>query len=412
MARPTHPDRPPRLQPEGPRPRGSGSLFQRADGWWVAAVTFPNGRKLRRYAATPEAAAARLSELLRLRDGASREVAALARAPLKTLWEHFLHNEAPERLRPKTRATYASAGGRLVGELAAVRAERLTAAHITAALARLERAGMGPAARVQALAALRCCLRWAVQAGVLAHNVAEDVPPPRYEPGRRRILSADEARRLLAACLDALANGEEPLAVYVTLGLCCGLRRGEAAAVTWGDIDLDAGVLHVYRQRLSVNGRVMDGAPKTRRGTRTVPLSAAVRQALALARTFRPGGPGPTADGPLVGGGRRHDALQPPHPEVLRKVLKRLCCRAGVPVVAFHALRATYATLLARGGMDLGTLAALLGHSRAATTLGYAREQAPGRAAALLDRVFAVPTSGTAVPPADGQWLQIPISSS
>jgi integrase len=56
-----------------------------------------------------------------------------------------------------------------------------------------------------------------------------------------------------------------------------GLRRGEVAGLRWDrDVDLDAGTLTVSKTRLSVDGAVVEGDPKSERGKRTLPLTRAV----------------------------------------------------------------------------------------------------------------------------------------
>ena len=55
-----------------------------------------------------------------------------------------------------------------------------------------------------------------------------------------------------------------------------GMRRGEALALRWCDVDLDAAVVRVERSlEESVQG-LRFKAPKTRKGRRTIPLPATV----------------------------------------------------------------------------------------------------------------------------------------
>jgi integrase len=47
-----------------------------------------------------------------------------------------------------------------------------------------------------------------------------------------------------------------------------GLRRGEALGLGWGDVDLDAGPIHVVHNAVMFDGELVIGEPKTTRSKR------------------------------------------------------------------------------------------------------------------------------------------------
>ena len=89
---------------------------------------------------------------------------------------------------------------------------------------------------------LRSALHQAEREGLLVRNVAALSDPPRIGHAEGRSLSIAEAIGLLDA-----AKGDRLEALYA-ITLTLGLRRGEALGLSWSDIDLDAGVVHVRRQ--------------------------------------------------------------------------------------------------------------------------------------------------------------------
>jgi hypothetical protein len=54
------------------------------------------------------------------------------------------------------------------------------------------------------------------------------------------------------------------------LGLDTGARSGELLALRWSDVDWDARTVHIDKNRVVVNGQVVEGTPKSKRSTRVV----------------------------------------------------------------------------------------------------------------------------------------------
>jgi integrase len=124
----------------------------------------------------------------------------------------------------------------------------------------LEEAGYSSRTRQYAKAVLRRALRWAEQTGLVARNAAALVDGPKKSGTKLDdTLTAAEARAILDA---AAADRLGALAVLV---LSLGLRKGEALALRWPDIDLDAGELIV---RGTLNAGKAPGSTSTRQRRR------------------------------------------------------------------------------------------------------------------------------------------------
>jgi integrase len=191
-----------------------------------------------------------------------------------------------------------------------------------------------------------------------------------------RFLDHEELEALLRAVPeDVLGGVEGPL--YLTAAMT-GLRQGELFALRWRDVDWSAGRLRVRRNY--VRGEY--GTPKSKRGSRSVPL--ADRVAGELERHFQ----------------RSHfqhdDDLVFPHPHTGKpldrsKVLKRFkqaLSRARVREVRFHDLRHTFGTRMAAAGVPMRTLQEWMGHRDSKTTEIYADYQPGGQEAELVERAF------------------------
>ena len=183
-------------------------------------------------------------------------------------------------------------------------------------------------------------------------------PTPRVHP-HLQVLSLAQQKRLMHYLFENFS--------YFNLGLSLcletGLRIGEICALTWGDIDLDAGVVHITKtiQRIYLGQRkteVIVDTPKTAHSYRDIPLPAnLITQLKPLKRQ--------ATDRHYV---LTNDAC-PLEPGPYRNYFKRLMKRLGFPPIRFHALRHSFATRCIECGCDYKTVSALLGHANINTTL-------------------------------------------
>lgn len=195
---------------------------------------------------------------------------------------------------------------------------------------------------------------------VLHNPVESEMIPDRPETAARA-LSKDEAQRLLAATPDALR-------FFVGLGLFCGLRLGETRMlrVPPHDVDLDTGLILVQARGDKETG----WRPKSRR-RREVPIApeflpiverhlaryASDRWMLPGAGDRRTTRHGLAKDGPIARA-------------TLLTHFETIVTRAGLPYgkkdpmgITFHTLRHTFASWLVMAGVDLFTVAKLMGHA-------------------------------------------------
>jgi integrase len=87
-----------------------------------------------------------------------------------------------------------------------------------------------------------------------------------------------EARHLDDTEVSAVLRAAEASRYHPALVLIAatGLRKGEALALRWDRVDLDAGTLKVAATIGRVNRKLIISEPKTARSRRTVPLVARV----------------------------------------------------------------------------------------------------------------------------------------
>ena len=195
---------------------------------------------------------------------------------------------------------------------------------------------------------LRAALEHACREEILPRNVAKLVRIEAPTPIKRREpLSAEEARKLLAA-----TRGQHHDALWALL-LMLGLRRSEACGLTWSDVDFPAGTLRVSKSVQRVDGQLRELPTKTRRSNRTVPLPDRCLYALAdhyrRLQETRGAGSGqlwrPT--GYIFG---THGGT-PLEPRNLSRMFGKLCDDQGIRRVPLHGLRHTCVSLLQMSGV-------------------------------------------------------------
>lgn len=195
----------------------------------------------------------------------------------------------------------------------------------------------------------------AVRDRLITNNPARGVQLPRQRKRRNVYLSGEQ--------LHALARESGWYGSLVLLLGTAGLRWGEAAALTVGDVDFLRRRITLHRNAVAVGGRVVVGTLKSGEA-RTVPLAGFVVDELAAtcAGKSRDELIWSTADG-------RH-LLPPSAGSWLDHAVKR-CQQTDpeFPRITAHALRHTAASLAISAGANVKVVQRMLGHASAAMTL-------------------------------------------
>ncbi|MER3399046.1 MAG: site-specific integrase [Chloroflexota bacterium] len=348
------------------RGKGEGSIYQpRGRTDWRAEIRV-GAKRLVRYFKTQREAQLWLAQVrVEAARGLLPEPSKVTLGEYLTFW---LENGAKPTVRPPTLRQYEYAvrvhlnpdlGGRRLQELKPADIQTLYSQKLATGLSRRS---------VQIIhAVLHRALKQAVEWGLLAQNPADRVKAPR--PGRRefRVLTPEEAARFLEA-----ARASEYFALFAT-ALGTGLRLAELLGLRWSDIDFEAGTIQVRRTLCWVRGSWVEGEPKTAAGRRKVVLPPELLGILkehkrAQAEAKLKAGPGWSSEyGDLVFSTR---AGQPIPGQSLRRGLKQVLKRAGLPAIRFHDLRHTHATLLLVGGVNPRVVQERLGHTQVGITLG------------------------------------------
>ncbi len=370
VARESKPRRkPPKVRGLFERPKGSGI-------WWVSYKDCAGTRR-REKAGTRGMAQAllerrrderrrgvKLPETIRRRGVAVRELLDLGAA-------HVAAHYSTVRLSAKTGQQRAdSRHPALAVEFGLLDAAKLTPQRIEQGLARLaaER-NWKPATANRHKAFLSLAYRLGVANGKVSANPARLVRAQREDNGRIRLLSPAEEARLRAVIRERWPEHEPEFDLAVNTGM----RSGEQYGLTWDRVDCERRQIALYRTK--------------NKHPRYIPLNPA---ALAALRALRQRSAG---IGPVILHAERMPAQAA---QKARHWFEQAVRLAAVPEFTWHCLRHTFASRLVMAGVDLRTVAELMGHRTLAMTFRYAH-LAPQHQLEAVERLagFATVQSGT-----------------
>ena len=239
-----------------------------------------------------------------------------------------------------------------------------------------QRRGVGPQTIRSTLTTFSAVVQSYVDQGVLPRNIVRLVERPRdadpdHTPdagpaGTDRDTDVTHKSWTLAEVQRFRESVRDHRLYACWLLSCYGLRRSEVLGLRWSAIDFDAGVLSVRRGRVAVGTETVEGAPKSRRSRRDLPLPAELTEALRALRTRQ------KQEALALGVAWSDDRLvavdeagTPLRPEFYTDEFHRLRRRAGLRRIKLHGLRNTSGTLMLDAGHPVHIVAAWHGHDPA-----------------------------------------------
>lgn len=234
--------------------------------------------------------------------------------------------------------------------------------------------GLSPRSVRYLHAIVRHALADAVKWGHAVRNVGDVAEPPsarRAKAPPPTTWAPSELRSFLTHVR------EDRLSALWLFYASTGVRRGEALALRWSDVD--DGKAEIHATSVSVAYDVQGSTPKSERGRRNVALDAGTVAALREHRkrqleeslAFGPA----YSDNQLVF--CREDGA-PIHPQRVSVLFRAQVKAAGVPMIRLHDLRHTWASLALQAGVNPKVVSERLGHASVGFTLDTYSHAIPG----------------------------------
>jgi len=243
----------------------------------------------------------------------------------------------------------------------------ITTDDIARLIARLRAQGLAAKTINGALVPLGRILQHALRRGHITDNPLrrlEQHERPRVHRRQQRVLDHDQITRLLDAALPRYRT-------FLATALYSGMRLSELLGLTWADVDLDGGVIHVRHQlsRARADKPARRVRLKTQAAIRDIPL---LPQLGALLKRHKLASPH-SRDSDYVFTSTLGTPLAPRNAE--RRGLRRAPDDAGLNPpgqsrLRVHDLRHTFAShLIIDLKLDIAQVSRILGHARPSITL-------------------------------------------
>jgi integrase len=351
------------------RGRGEGSIHQRSDGRWVGVVSlgYRNGRRHRKYvyARTRAEVVKKMAAVIKAsQDGLPIPSDKQTVAQFLDRWLRDVIE--PSNRKETTKASYAdNVRLHLKPAFGRVRVMALSPQHILDFIRLKREQGYSDRTIQYCCAILRAALNQALAWGEVHRNAVALVRLPAPRSAARADLDAQSQRRLLMA-----AKESRYFSLFLVIATL-GLRRGEALALHWQDVDLDAGTANIVQslQRVPRKG-LLFSTPKNPSSRHVVELPSQIVDLLREHRLRQ-------LQERLAAGSRwtENDLVfpstvgTPVEPRNVNRHFKTICNKAGFGDQTIHDLRHAAASIAYAAGLDTKAIQEVLRHSRHQTTV-------------------------------------------
>ena len=219
---------------------------------------------------------------------------------------------------------------------------------------------------------LRAMLHRAVYWQMIVTNPAERVQPPKAKKPKRKSYD-DGQTKILLENLEQLSVEDTKYKVAIILTVFTGVRLGELMGLEWQDVDFKNGIICINHssQYLSDMG-IFTKVPKTESSIREIAIPEFIISLLEEYKLWYE--EQKSFYGELWTNSNRLFVQadgKPMHPSTISKWFVKYVSTIGLPVINFHGLRHTNASLLVAQNIDIAIISARLGHAQVSTTLNF-----------------------------------------
>ncbi len=218
---------------------------------------------------------------------------------------------------------------------------------------------------------LSSAFNYALENDLIKYNFIERSRMPIFETKEftPTIYNAEQIKTLLSYAEETKSKA----CLFLYLEMFTGCRKGELLALTWDNVNLDNGTIHICQNRTGSKKEILEHltTPKTKNGIRTMSLPPKVIDMLKAERAQQ------IENKRLLGDYykaydydyviRQADGSIY-NPNSINRIIRKMTDKIGLPPCRVHDYRHAVASLLFESGTPLADVTIQLGHGQTSTT--------------------------------------------
>lgn len=259
-------------------------------------------------------------------------------------------------IKETTRKGYRSIiSSHIIPRIGNIRLSNLTSSHVQKLVRDIIRDGNSVRTTQLVKVVLSRSLRVAEGQNLVRPNIMKYIELEKYIPKTRNIWSVEEMQVFRNAI-----KGESYRFFY-EMYITYGLRRGEAIALKWKDVDFKNKIIHIEREAIVEKGGSVLSSLKTECSERDLPLVPPIVDLLDEMKPTKKSDDDfiLSKNGNLI------------NPDSVSRRFKVISKNMGLPIVVLHSLRHFVATTLKNADVAPSDAQKILGHATPITTLKY-----------------------------------------
>lgn len=275
-------------------------------------------------------------------------------------------NEKQTYWKPSTYATYYQIASKyIIPGLGHLRTEQIHEQQLEQFLTDIRREHKGKSLSVRYLHNICAVVLKAIAYCKKKYHYVIEVPenPVEVDKKPQRLLPDEKDMAALEKYL--FQHAHENTCMGILVAFYTGIRIGEACALTWGDINLEEGLIYIRKniQRVKAGDgqknstQVLFQTPKTSTSLRMIPIPPVL---LPILKEHQ------GAEDEYIIQGRKKPWAEP---RTLQYRFAAILKKCGIGYFNFHMLRHAFATRCIAKGFDVKSLSEILGHSSIQITL-------------------------------------------
>lgn len=357
------------------REKGTGSIYRRQNGTWVAIVRITGSDGKRRSKSFSGKTEAEVKRKVREYNRSAKPVDA-TQILFKTYLTNWLMNIKKGTIKDSSFDRLESTAKiHVIPALGDFKISEITPEDVSKMLAAIKSDGFSFSTVKKAHDCTNAVLEYAFNKRDIPVNPVALVEMPResnFEKKEIRFFTKEEAAQIVEECSRLYSTGTPvyPYGDAFILALHTGLRMGELLGLQKADIDFSKKTLSVRRNAQVVGNRNTDGSrasgrrvvlssTKTYSGTRVISLNNSALEAAQRLCAKHP-------ESKYVICGAKG---KPVTHERFERSFYRILKNCGIEKTGVHSLRHTFASMLFAQNIDIKTISTLLGHASVKITM-------------------------------------------